>query len=359
MQRTQGPMQMAIWCSRTLGHRCTVTLPRLQSRVADSSSARRQSRKSPFSRQRSRNLQHRSVLQPRCLLAASRTLNGSSLAIIVRGNVKPLHPPLHLHLLATAASDQYSLGVMLYECATGVLPFDGSSPYDLMHAIVTSSVRAPSAVRPGIPPALDDVVLRAMHRDPSKRFPSVYALGSALLSMGSKGAWAIWGPEFVIDSHDGSGLEATCADGQATQERETGTSLARPLDAESRRTSRLAFVGALGLLLAFGIAGAFVKARRAPSASSPDVLPESTPALGVAAPATIAAPTDTVLAVVTSQPLAATVQLSASSPSNPLPRTRRVASGSSRPAATSSGARAEPLPPAAPEKGSHNAPILE
>ncbi len=328
MQRTQGPMQMAIWCSRTLGHRCTVTLPRLQSRVADSSSARRQSRKSPFSRQRSRNLQHRSVLQPRCLLAASRTLNGSSLAIIVRGNVKPLHPPLHLHLLATAASDQYSLGVMLYECATGVLPFDGSSPYDLMHAIVTSSVRAPSAVRPGIPPALDDVVLRAMHRDPSKRFPSVYALGSALLSMGSKGAWAIWGPEFVIDSHDGSGLEATCADGQATQERETGTSLARPLDAESRRTSRLAFVGALG-------------------------------ALGVAAPATIAAPTDTVLAVVTSQPLAATVQLSASSPSNPLPRTRRVASGSSRPAATSSGARAEPLPPAAPEKGSHNVPILE
>jgi serine/threonine-protein kinase len=98
---------------------------------------------------------------------------------------------------ASAASDQYAIGVMLYECATGRRPFAGEGHYELMHAIVTSPVVPPSRVRPELPPEFDAIVERAMHRDPAKRFPSLQALGSALLSLGDKTAWVIWESEFI------------------------------------------------------------------------------------------------------------------------------------------------------------------
>ena len=98
---------------------------------------------------------------------------------------------------ASAASDQYAIGVMLYECATGRRPFAGEGHYELMHAIVTSPVVPPSRVRPELPPEFDTIVERAMHRDPAKRFPSLQALGSALLSLGDKTAWMLWESEFI------------------------------------------------------------------------------------------------------------------------------------------------------------------
>ncbi|HEX9295434.1 MAG TPA: protein kinase [Polyangiaceae bacterium] len=98
---------------------------------------------------------------------------------------------------ASRASDQYALGIMLYECATGRRPFTGESYYDLMHAIVTTPVTAPSQLQPSLSTEFDAVVLRAMERDPARRFPSVHALGSALLSFADKRAWALWENEFV------------------------------------------------------------------------------------------------------------------------------------------------------------------
>jgi tRNA A-37 threonylcarbamoyl transferase component Bud32 len=103
---------------------------------------------------------------------------------------------------ASAASDQYALGVMLYECATGRRPFTGQSHYDLMHAIVTAPVVPPNAFRPELPPEFDALVAKAMHRDPSKRFPSVHALGGALLSFGGRAAWALWESEFAGTARD-------------------------------------------------------------------------------------------------------------------------------------------------------------
>lgn len=86
---------------------------------------------------------------------------------------------------ASALTDQYALGVMLYECLTGTRPFAGSTPYSVMHAIVSAKVLAPSAIMPSVPAALDAVVLRAMNRDPTQRFPTVRALGEALLPWAS------------------------------------------------------------------------------------------------------------------------------------------------------------------------------
>jgi eukaryotic-like serine/threonine-protein kinase len=98
---------------------------------------------------------------------------------------------------ASQASDQYALGVMLYECATGRRPFSGQSHYELMHAIVTAPVAPPSHFRADLPREFDAIVEKAMHRDPARRYPSVHALGSALLSFADKVAWAVWAREFV------------------------------------------------------------------------------------------------------------------------------------------------------------------
>jgi len=115
---------------------------------------------------------------------------------------------------ATASSDQYALGLMLYECATGRRPFTGNGQYELMHAIVTAPVPPPSAVRPGIPAEFDALVEKAMRRNPAERFPSVSELGSALLSFGDRTAWKLWKSEFMVQSRasDVSSAQRTLPD---------------------------------------------------------------------------------------------------------------------------------------------------
>jgi eukaryotic-like serine/threonine-protein kinase len=81
---------------------------------------------------------------------------------------------------ASPLSDQYAVGIMLYECFTGRSPFAAEVPYALMHAILTAPVVPPSQVEPRVDEGMDAIVLRAMHRDPKGRFPSLRALARAL-----------------------------------------------------------------------------------------------------------------------------------------------------------------------------------
>ena len=96
---------------------------------------------------------------------------------------------------ASFQSDQYALGVILYQCLTGVLPFTGASEYELVLAVTTAPVAAPSQRVAGLPPLLDQVVLRAMQRNPSQRFPSVRSFGAALLPFARERERVAWGPE--------------------------------------------------------------------------------------------------------------------------------------------------------------------
>jgi serine/threonine protein kinase len=84
-----------------------------------------------------------------------------------------------------ARCDVYALGVILYECSTGLRPFRGASGYDLMHAVLTAPVALPSFLRPEIPTEFDAVVLRAMRREPSERYACARDLGHALAPFAS------------------------------------------------------------------------------------------------------------------------------------------------------------------------------
>jgi tRNA A-37 threonylcarbamoyl transferase component Bud32 len=96
---------------------------------------------------------------------------------------------------AEAAADQYALGVMLYEALTRRLPYSGESPVECIQAFIAGGAPPPSRIAEHLPREIDKVVMRAMQIEPSARFPSVKALGAALLPFAPQGAWATWARE--------------------------------------------------------------------------------------------------------------------------------------------------------------------
>jgi serine/threonine protein kinase len=69
-------------------------------------------------------------------------------------------------------SDLYSLGIILYEMLTGKLPFTGENPFAIMNERVLNNPIPPRAVNSQISPELQEILYRALEREPANRYKS-------------------------------------------------------------------------------------------------------------------------------------------------------------------------------------------
>ncbi|HEY8467925.1 MAG TPA: PASTA domain-containing protein [Solirubrobacterales bacterium] len=90
----------------------------------------------------------------------------------VLGTAQYLSPEQAQGLDVTQAADIYSIGVILYEALTGRVPFDGDSAVAVAMRQVTETPRPPAELNPAVGPALSSVVMRALEKDPERRFAS-------------------------------------------------------------------------------------------------------------------------------------------------------------------------------------------
>jgi hypothetical protein len=131
----------------------------------------------------------------RAVSEASMTVTGTTL-----GSVHYFSPEQARGDEVTGRSDVYALGIVLYEMLTGRRPFEGDSAAGVALKRLTEDPLPPTAHRP-LPVGLSAIVMRALERDPDKRFPDAGSFAEAL---------RVWqrNPEALPDS---AGLPAAAA----------------------------------------------------------------------------------------------------------------------------------------------------
>ncbi|HTZ64582.1 MAG TPA: PASTA domain-containing protein [Solirubrobacteraceae bacterium] len=107
--------------------------------------------------------------------ASDMTLTGS-----IMGTAQYLSPEQAQGHTVSGRSDLYAIGVILYELLTGTIPFDGDSAVAIAFKQVSAQPQPPSAVNPAVPAPLDEIVLRALAKDPAARYASADEFIAAL-----------------------------------------------------------------------------------------------------------------------------------------------------------------------------------
>ena len=165
----------------------------------------------------------------------------------------------------TSAVDQYALGVLMYEGATGRRPFEGDSPYDLVRKITSGVFERPEVVNPTVPPAMATVIMRAMALDPQARFTSAWAMGAMLVPVASERAQDRWREVFARKT---GGFAAANTAERLAGAHVVATAEAAATAERGRRRSRAVPV-AVGLVAAALVTWLFLATRAKPGVALP------------------------------------------------------------------------------------------
>ncbi len=99
---------------------------------------------------------------------------------VIMGTAKYMSPEQATGGALDIRSDLYSLGVVLYELATGKAPFVGETPTSIMYQHVHQAPKSPRELNPKLPRELEALILRLMAKDPQARYSTPEAVASAV-----------------------------------------------------------------------------------------------------------------------------------------------------------------------------------
>lgn len=114
-------------------------------------------------------------------------------------------------------SDIYSLGVVMYECATGRVPFDGDDAISVALKQVNELPVPPSQINPGVDADLERIILKCMEKDAANRFQTADELRQVLNSYATGRAVDVPEPTRVISGAAGMGATETRVMSDSTQ----------------------------------------------------------------------------------------------------------------------------------------------
>ncbi len=109
------------------------------------------------------------------------SISGSERHEVIWGSPQYMAPEVGAGGAPTAASDVYSLGVVLYQMVTGRLPYLADDPRELIRQHLEASPIPPRAFKPDVPPELEQVILTTLSKEPSRRYRTADQLGRVLL----------------------------------------------------------------------------------------------------------------------------------------------------------------------------------
>ncbi|MGE7438300.1 MULTISPECIES: protein kinase domain-containing protein [Kitasatospora] len=130
---------------------------------------------------------------------------------MVVGTPQYLSPEQALGKSVDARSDLYSVGCMLFELLTGSLPFDGDTAFSIAYKHVQEEPPAPSTVNRAVTPAVDELVARALRKDPAHRFPSAEAMRAEVerIASGTQGGTPLQASTPLVISEGPRSVSAT------------------------------------------------------------------------------------------------------------------------------------------------------
>jgi serine/threonine-protein kinase len=228
--------------------------------------------------------------------AGSDTLTNTG---VVLGSTAYLSPEQASGQPVDERADLYALGCVLYEMLTGRVPFSADTPIATMYRHVNEDPPPPSTFAP-VPSELEDIVMRALEKEPKRRFASASELEAALLTVplarsgdtmrlepaaaetqpvgrigavaaggaiaGAAAADAVKTEPITTTSGGGSG-------GGGLRPRRSGPSYARPRRSPRGRRPRL--IAAVGVALLFALTGVLIAATSDPLPRKPAVRQEA------------------------------------------------------------------------------------
>ena len=112
--------------------------------------------------------------------ASDETITAQTAAGDVLGTIEYMSPEQARGEPVDHRTDIYSLGTMLYEMLAGRRPFTSENRLALLHEIIHGTMTPLRTLVPTLPEALSEVVMKALERDPKRRFQSMWELSSAL-----------------------------------------------------------------------------------------------------------------------------------------------------------------------------------